>query len=200
MRTGEIRRGCRRLSTAGRAQAGYTYLLVLFIVAGLGLLAAQTGVVWYQAAQRDREADLLAIGAEFARALASYAKASHDHALPQNLQQLVEDKRGPVMVRHLRRIYRDPFTGKPEWGLEKAGGRIAGVYSLGKGGPIRQHDLPKELGGITGEVKSYAEWIFRPPETEGEAAVTPAAAGAAPAAGLPAGNSPAAGTAPAPAR
>ncbi|AYH42355.1 general secretion pathway protein [Azoarcus sp. DN11] len=198
-----MRRGRRRRSTPGAPgtkQAGYTYLLVLFIVAGLGLLAAQTGVVWYQAAQRDREADLLAIGGEFARALESYAKASPDHALPQNLQQLVEDRRGPVMIRHLRRIYRDPFTGKPEWGLEKAGGRIAGVYSLGKGVPIRQHGLPKELGGVTGEVKSYAEWVFRPLVAKGEAAVNSAPAGAVPAAGLPAGNRAAAEAAPLPER
>lgn len=149
---------------AGARQSGYTYLLVLFIVAGLGLLVAQTGLVWHQAAQREREAELLVIGVEFSRALSSYVKAGADHSLPENLEQLVEDRRGPALVRHLRRIYRDPFTGKPAWGLEKSGGRISGVYSLAQGEPIRQHELPKELGGLTGEVKSYAEWVFRPLE------------------------------------
>lgn len=167
---------------AGARQSGYTYLLVLFIVAGLGLLVAQTGLVWHQAAQRDREAELLVIGVEFSRALSSYAKAGADHSLPESLQQLVEDRRGPVLVRHLRRIYRDPFTGQPVWGLEKAGGRISGVYSLAQGVPIREHDLPKELGGLTGEVKSYAEWVFRPLEAGGDTAV-----GTAPGAGLAAG-------------
>ncbi|NMG30311.1 type II secretion system protein [Aromatoleum evansii] len=165
----------------GTRQGGYTYLLVLFIVAGLGLLVAQTGVVWRQAAQREREAELLVIGVEFSRALSSYVKAGADHSLPESLQQLVEDRRGPVLVRHLRRIYRDPFTAQPVWGLEKAGGRIAGVYSLAQGVPIRQHDLPKELGGLTGEVRSYAEWVFRPLEADDGTAVG-TAPGAGPAA------------------
>lgn len=165
----------------GAPQSGYTYLLVLFIVAGLGLLVAQTGLVWHQAAQRDREAELLVIGVEFSHALSSYVKAGADQSLPESLQQLVEDRRGPVLVRHLRRIYRDPFTGRPVWGLEKAGGRISGVYSLAQGVPIRQHDLPKELGGLTGEVKSYAEWVFRPLEAGGgtAAATAPRAGGGA---------------------
>lgn len=145
-----------------RVQAGYTYLLVLFLVAGLGVLAAQTGVVWHRAAQRDRETELLFIGTEFSRALASYAKASGDQTLPETLEQLVEDKRGPVVVRHLRKIYRDPFTGLPTWGLERSGGRISGVYSLATGEPIRRHALPAALGQMPDDVKSYAQWIFRP--------------------------------------
>lgn len=172
---------------AGTRQAGYTYLLVLFIVAGLGLLVAQTGLVWQQAAQREREAELLVIGVAFSRALSSYVKAGADHSLPETLQQLVEDRRGPVLVRHLRRIYRDPFTGQPVWGLEKAGGRIAGVYSLAQGIPIRQHDLPKELGGIEGEVRSYAEWVFRPIDADDGTAVR-TAPGAGSAAGARAGT------------
>lgn len=180
--------GMNAVSRAARAQqSGYTYLLVLFIVAGLGLLVAQTGLVWHQAAQRDREAELLVIGVEFSRALSSYVQAGADHSLPESLQQLVEDKRGPALVRHLRRIYRDPFTGQPVWGLEKAGGRISGVYSLAQGVPIRQYDLPKELGGLAGEVKSYAEWVFRPLEA-GDGAAVGAAPGAGPAAGARAGG------------
>ncbi|MCC4117055.1 type II secretion system GspH family protein [Aromatoleum toluclasticum] len=168
-------------------QRGYTYLLVLFIIAGLGLLVAQTGLVWHQAAQRDREAELLLIGVEFSRGLSSYVKAGADHSLPESLQQLVEDRRGPVLVRHLRRIYRDPFTGQPVWGLEKAGGRIAGVYSLAQGVPIRQHGLPKELGGPAGEAKSYAEWVFRPIEAGGGTAAG-TASGVAPVTGASAGG------------
>lgn len=164
LRSGEV-------GSARARNAGYTYLLVLFLVAGLGLLAAQTGVVWHQAAQRERETELLFIGTEFARALTSYAKAGGDHVLPETLQQLVEDRRGPIAVRHLRKIYRDPFTGQPNWGLERTGGRISGIYSLATGTPIRRHDLPPALGTLTGEVSSYAQWVFRPVVTEGNGAV-----------------------------
>lgn len=152
MRTGERR----------ESERGYTYLLVLFAVAALGLFAAQAGVVWQQVAQREREAELLAIGVEFARALEGYRKASPDGRLPERLEDLVADRRGLVTVRHLRRVYRDPFTGTAQWGLERAAGQIVGIYSLAPGVPLRQTDFPQELPGVAGEAESYASWVFRP--------------------------------------
>lgn len=154
--------------TASRsAQSGFTYLLVLFLVAALGVFAAQTGVVWHHAAQREREAELLAIGVEFARALARYRDASPDGTLPGSLQVLVEDRRIGVVVRHLRRVYRDPFTGDTTWGLEKVAGQITGIYSLAPGTPIRERDLPPELGGADESAKKYSEWVFRPATSDG---------------------------------
>ncbi len=149
-------------------QRGFTYLLVLFLVAALGVFAAQTGVVWHQATQREREAELLAIGVEFARALARYRDASPDGVLPGSLQPLVEDRRSGAPVRHLRRIYRDPLTGETNWGLEKAAGQITGVYSLAPGTPIRERDLPPELAGAKEGARKYSEWIFRPAASNAE--------------------------------
>lgn len=143
-------------------QGGFTYLLVLFLVAALGVFAAQTGVVWHHATQREREAELLAIGVEFARALARYRDASPDGVLPASLQPLIEDRRSGALVRHLRRVYRDPFTGETNWGFEKAAGQITGVYSLAPGTPIRERNLPPELAGVKESAKKYSEWIFRP--------------------------------------
>ena len=79
-------------------QRGYTYLLVMFLVAGMGLFAARTGVVWQQVAQREREAELIAVGVEIARALASYARETPvgTPSRPTELAQLVEDKRWPT--------------------------------------------------------------------------------------------------------
>ena len=158
---------------AGRAcpaslarQRGYTYLLVLFLVAGLGLMAAQVGVVWQQAVQREREAELLAIGVEMARALASYKRTGPQQVYPAKLADLLEDKRFPMPVRHLRRIYRDPFTGQPRWGEVMQGGQIVGLYSLAPGEPVRSHDLPPELGDVAEGARSYADWVFRPVERD----------------------------------
>ncbi|MBL8445794.1 MAG: type II secretion system protein [Zoogloeaceae bacterium] len=150
----------------GRGERGYTYLLVLFLVAGLGLLVAEAGVVWRQAVQREREEQLLAIGREMARALAHYRQTGPQAIYPARLADLVEDKRFPFPVRHLRRIYRDPFTGEAKWGLVQQGGQILGVYSLAPGEPIRTHDLPPELGEQSEAARSYAEWVFRPLEPE----------------------------------
>lgn len=156
------------MPTGESRERGYTFLLVLFAVAALGLFAAQAGVVWQQVAQREREAELLAIGVEFARALESYRKASPDGRLPERLEDLVADRRGLATTRHLRRVYRDPFTGATQWGLDRAAGQIVGVFSLAPGGPLRQVDFPEELSGVSGEVESYASWVFRPVERGGQ--------------------------------
>lgn len=154
MRTGE----------PGRRQRGYTYLLVLFMAAALGLFAAQAGVVWQLAAQREREAELLAIGREFARALASYAAETPTGTprWPTVLEDLVEDRRFPVPRRHLRRIYRDPFTSRAQWGVVREGSAIVGVHSLSERVPIRRADLPPELGAAAEHAARYTDWVFRP--------------------------------------
>lgn len=146
------------------AEGGYTYLVVLFLVAGLGLFAAQAGVVWQVATQREREAELLAIGSEMARALARYRDQTPvgQPPWPGRLEQLVEDKRFPTTRRHLRRVYRDPLTGRAEWGVVREGEAIVGVHSLSKLAPIRRHELPPALDEAAKGAASYTEWIFRP--------------------------------------
>lgn len=148
---------------AGRP-GGYTYLLVLFMVAALGFLTAQAGVVWQLATQREREAELLAIGVEMARALARYAGETPTGTpmWPTELEQLVEDRRFPTPRRHLRRIYRDPFTGSADWGVVREGSAIVGIHSLSGRTPIRRAELPPELDAGAEHAARHAEWIFRP--------------------------------------
>jgi type II secretory pathway pseudopilin PulG len=146
------------------AQRGYTYLLVLFLVAGLGLVTAGVGQTWQARAQHDKERELLAVGAEIARALGRYRDRAPEGAptWPARLEDLLEDRRFPTPQRHLRRIYRDPMTLKPEWGLVLENDRIAGIHSLGEGKPFRATGLPEELGEGGGNAQSYREWVFRP--------------------------------------
>jgi type II secretory pathway pseudopilin PulG len=153
-----------RTGRRARRQRGYTYLLVLFMVAALGLFVAQAGVVWQHAAQRDREAELLAIGVEMARALASYAGQTPTGTpmWPTELEQLVEDRRFPTPRRHLRRIYRDPFTGSAEWGVVREGSAIVGVHSLSELTPVRRAGLPAELDADAEHAARYSDWVFRP--------------------------------------
>lgn len=151
-------------SSTPRRLRGYTYLLVLFLVASLGLVSARAGQVWQTAAQREREAELLAIGVEMARALARYRSETPagQSPMPNRLEQLVEDRRFPVPRHHLRRIYRDPLTGRAEWGLEKVGEVIVGIHSLSQLAPLRRVDLPLELGDAARSATRYSEWVFRP--------------------------------------
>ena len=184
-----LSRGSRAIC-AGAGQGGFAYLWILFFVAFMGVGLAAAGVVWEVRVRREKEADLLFIGNEFRRAIADYYRLTPQAAkeLPQRLEDLVEDRRGLVTRRHLRRVYRDPLTGSAEWGLTQIGGRISGVYSLAAGVPIRQGGFAAADARFEG-ARRYADWRF---VADGVAllappAATPPAFGAVPAAGSPQG-------------
>ena len=115
------------------AQArGFTYLWLLFAIAiGAAALAA-LGMQWQTALQREREIELEFRGQSIARAIESYARATPPGRplWPARREDLLEDRRGAAMQRHLRRIHDDPFTGHPDWVLlTDADERIHGVRS-----------------------------------------------------------------------
>lgn len=112
-------------------QGGFSYLLLLFAVAALGIAAAGSSVMWSTLSQTERERELLFIGGEFARALQRYYDASpaEPRAYPSRLEDLLEDKRHPVPVRHLRKLYVDPFTRRADWATVVVGGQIRAVHS-----------------------------------------------------------------------
>src|SRR3972149_571381 len=69
------------------------------------------------------------------------------------------------MQRYLRKIYRDPITGKVQWGLVEApGGGIMGVYSLSRDAPIKKAGFAEQQEGF-GEAGDYADWkfVYQPP-------------------------------------
>ena len=179
-----------RVARVGAGQGGFAYLWILFFVSFMGVSLAAAGVVWEVRVRREKEADLLFIGAEFRRAITDYYRLTPQAAkeLPQRLEDLVEDRRGLVTRRHLRRVYRDPVTGSNEWGLTLIGGRISGVYSLAAGVPIRQGGFAAADARFEG-ARRYADWRFvaevvavLPP-----AGTAPPAFGAVPATGDPRG-------------
>ncbi len=147
---------------AARARVrGFAYLWLLFFVAAMGASLAAGGVVWEVRVRREKEADLLFMGAEIRRAIAEYHRLTPQAAkeLPVTLEDLVDDKRGPSVRRHLRRVYADPLTGRAEWGQVKVQGRLIGVYSLARGVPVRQGGFAEEDIGFSG-ARAYADWRF----------------------------------------
>lgn len=116
------------------SQRGFTYLAVLFLVALTAAGLAALGQAWSTAAQRERERELEFRGSEIARAVLAYRRATGTAAgqWPATLEDLLEDRRGPVPRRHLRRLYADPFTGRPDWvlvGDPAQPGRFHAVHS-----------------------------------------------------------------------
>lgn len=116
-----------------RREAGFTYLWLLFAVALAGAAAAAIGERASVSRQREQESELEFRGQAIARAIASYWQATPGEAkvLPATLGVLVEDRRGLTVLRHLRRVYEDPFTGHADWELvmNEDGDRIRGVHS-----------------------------------------------------------------------
>lgn len=145
------------------SQRGFGYLLLLFALALSGLMLAGLGQTWTRTAQRERETELLFIGLEFSEALAKYRDRTPagQPTAPRSLDELVEDKRFPHPMRHLRRIYRDPMTRESEWGAVLVQGRIAALHSLSQDQPLREH-LPEfvVLGPDGPDRQGYSRWSF----------------------------------------
>jgi type II secretory pathway pseudopilin PulG len=149
------------MPTGKAAQSGFTYLYVLMLIALIGMGLAAAGTLWHTDAQRAREAELLFIGAQYRQAIRSYyALDPAQPRLPQNIDDLLHDRRRPDIVRHLRRAYRDPLTGG-EFALIRAPDTqgIVGVVSQATGRPFKIAGFLPEDETFSDAV-SYAEWRF----------------------------------------
>ena len=163
---------------AAQRCAGFTYVGLLFLTAVMGLGLAAVGWVWHTASVRDKEAELMFAGDQFRKAIVSYRTQAPGgtREWPKTLDDLLLDPRWPEVRRHLRKIYVDPFTGKPEWGLIMHGDRIVGVHSLSDSLPLRTAGFPKEYEQFA-LAKAHADWEFI--DTEGAAAAAQARVAAA---------------------
>lgn len=149
-----------RPTATGSRERGFTYLSLLFFMAVLEVGLAATAISWQTAMQREKERELLFVGAQFQQAIALYYYRSPGEAkeFPKKLNDLLKDARFPPAERYLRRVYRDPLTGKDEWGLVPApDGGIMGVYSLSRDTPIRTAGFESTDPDV---VVTYQDWKF----------------------------------------
>ncbi len=140
MQTGSdptAQRSCRQRRACCGVQGGFTFVALLAVLALLGASLAALGTAWSTAAQRERERELLFRGEQIRDAIGRYRDSAVPPAWPPTLEVLIEDRRGPEVRHHLRRLWTDPFTGRADWVLIEAteaagvssGRRIAGVRS-----------------------------------------------------------------------
>jgi type II secretory pathway pseudopilin PulG len=145
-------------------QRGATYLLLLVALALLSLVAATALSAGHSLAQRDKETELLFIGAQFRSALLSYEQHTPPGGKPRpsSLEQLLRDDRTPVPRRHLRRIFVDPISGQDQWGLIKdPAASIVGVHSLAEGRPVKQDKFESPFESFRASTR-YSDWVFSP--------------------------------------
>lgn len=145
-----------------RAEHGFTLVAVLLAMFLLALATQQVMGVVSQQAQREREAELLRIGAEIVRAIGAYHEQSPGAVKdwPPSLEALTDDRRFVSLQRRLRRVYADPITRTDDWGIVPApGGGIAGVYSQSERAPIRTAGTELTKLGL-GAAQRYSDWKF----------------------------------------
>ena len=136
---------------------------MLALLAGASSLSVSTTS---SMARQAVEAELLRIGEEFSSALQGYKENSSNGQFvsafhgPTELEELTRDTRSGRLVRHLRKIYADPLTGRVDWGIVRdENGFILGIYSLADGKPIKQEGFVPTQAAFRG-AESYREWVF----------------------------------------
>lgn len=135
-------------------------LLVLIMIAGLVLAAA--GVKWNEARKREREQELLKVGDTIRKAIGNYYNQTPGvvKQYPPNLEALLRDDRFPVPRRYLRKIYADPITQVPDWGILQApSGGVLGVYSKSPLKPFKTKNFRPTYRYFENQ-RSYGEWFF----------------------------------------
>lgn len=144
-----------------RDDAGFTYLGMLFAVVVIGITLAVAGQVWSTASKRGKEEELIYRGNEIRKAIGRYYEESPGaKTYPRGIEDLIKDSRFPVIKRHLRRFYEDPFTGNQDWAFIKAvDSGVMGVKSRSEKEALKQANFPKELAAFNGKTK-YNEWEF----------------------------------------
>lgn len=143
-------------------ERGFGYVGIMLLVAAFGIGLAAIGELWSTQAQREREAELLLVGRAYRQAIGSYFASTQPGtpAYPQRIEDLLEDRRGPVLRRHLRSAYADPITGSHDWGLVTApDGRIRGVFSRSQRAPLKRAQFEPAEAAFE-KAASYADWRF----------------------------------------
>lgn len=145
-----------------RASRGAVLLMVLVFVLGTTLVAGSLVQSYQNETRREREEQLLFVGDQYRRAIASYANTvapGGARSLPQSLDDLVEDNRFPTPRRHLRRLYPDPMTGQADWVLLRSGPGIFGIHSRSDQEPLKQVGFPERYQVFERKPR-YTDWVF----------------------------------------
>lgn len=145
-----------------QSSRGFTYLGLLFILVLMSMSLALAGTLWSFVQKRECERELLFIGQQFRQAIANYYERTPGSVkrYPNNLQDLLEDKRYLSTQRYLRKIYMDPVTSSQDWGVVRApDGGIMGVFSRAEQQPLKVDGFRFQNQAFE-RAASYKEWVF----------------------------------------
>lgn len=143
-------------------QQGFSYVVVMFLVAALSLAAVRALERTIVAERRDKEAELLWRGMAYRAAIRDYYLNAPGTAqsFPHQLSDLLLDDRFNRLRRPLRKSYRDPMTDNGEWELLRdEDGLLIGVQSRSTLKPLKRSGFPPELAGFD-DAQHYSNWQF----------------------------------------
>jgi hypothetical protein len=78
----------------------------------------------------------------------------------KDLKFLLQDPGTAGTVKYLRRLYKDPITGKDFVPVLDANQNIIGVASSSEDQPLKTGNFPEELKVFLADKKKYSEWQF----------------------------------------
>jgi len=143
-------------------QQGFSYVVMMFVVALLSIASVRALEVTLTNERRDKEAELLWRGQAYRDAIRDYYLNSPGTAqsFPAQLSDLLYDGRLTVPRRLLRKLYHDPMTSDGQWALVRNdAGKVIGVRSLSTLKPLKQAGFPPELASFT-NAQHYSDWNF----------------------------------------
>ena len=148
-------------------QQGFTLIALLVAVLVCAIMADRVVTVVSQQDQREREALLLRIGANYIKAIENFYESSPGAVKrwPKSLDELLDDRRFVTTRRHLRQLYPDPITRSGNWGIVYSqDGGITGVYSRSDELMIRNVSTTPGPSAVS---QRYADlqFVYQPPLT-----------------------------------
>ncbi len=149
------------LTVAPLMQQGFTYMMLLAVVAVLGITSGVAVQYQSKISHREKEKELLFRGQAIMKAIQSYYVAGKTVKLyPPSLDALLHDNRF-ASKKHIRKLYIDPFTLKADWVVIKNqyGAGILGVHSRSNKHPLKQANFPVGLESFE-LASSYSDWHF----------------------------------------
>ncbi|OEZ54890.1 type II secretion system protein [Duganella sp. HH105] len=142
-------------------QQGFSYVVVMFLVAVLSIVTVRALENTLTAERRDKEAQLLLVGQAYADAIGAYYNGGNgtQKKWPQTPKDLLEYVQLNRTFRPLRKLYRDPITGSKVWGYVYNGTDLVGVYSLSTLKPLKRDQFPANQASFK-DAASYQNWKF----------------------------------------
>lgn len=129
------------------AERGHLLVGLMVLIAVMLIMLTVTAQSWTHLMRRDREAELIFRGEQYARAIEFY-KQEHGQ-YPLQLKLLAED--GPHRHRFIRRLWDDPLSEDGEWGklyLSPTGKGYINPYATLATDPFAAGGLPGVLPGL----------------------------------------------------